>query len=209
MNLRKLLAHCPSIAIALVPVLVLAALIAALAISLAPTESAPIASEPSVPSSTELMDPIDPDAPELADIGYEKSQDGVRDVATFFFDLLDYETINSVSANFDPIVAGPCKAEECWKVFHEQEDLTTSPDDIQIGGYHYLYTNYIVQFDSNKAYLVGELLLSKRSVLTPTQGIIEVEEELDEITMDFEYTANGWKITGLTLEDAAKDASLS
>ncbi|CBT76175.1 MAG TPA: hypothetical protein DEX36_09000 [Glutamicibacter sp.] len=87
--------------------------------------------------------------------------------------------------------------------------MTTSPDDIQIGGYHYLYTNYIVQFDSNKAYLVGELLLSKRSVLTPTQGIIEVEEELDEITMDFEYTVNGWKITGLTLEDAAKDASLS
>lgn len=72
-----------------------------------------------------------------------------------------------------------------------------------------MYTNYIVQFDSNKAYLVGELLLSKRSVLTPTQGIIEVEEELDEITMDFEYTVNGWKITGLTLEDAAKDASLS
>ncbi|CBT76172.1 MAG TPA: hypothetical protein DEX36_05875 [Glutamicibacter sp.] len=91
MNLRKLLARCPNIAIALVPILVLAALIAALANSLAPAETAPIASEPSVPSSTELMDPTDPDAPELADIGYEKSQDGVRDVATFFFDLLDYE----------------------------------------------------------------------------------------------------------------------
>ncbi|MGP5380650.1 hypothetical protein ACTXL8_00435 [Glutamicibacter arilaitensis] len=89
MNLRKLLARCPNIAIALVPILVLAALIAALANSLAPAETAPIASEPSVPSSTELMDPTDPDAPELADIGYEKSQDGVRDVATFFFDLLD------------------------------------------------------------------------------------------------------------------------
>ncbi|WP_417364203.1 hypothetical protein [Glutamicibacter arilaitensis] len=209
MNVRKILTRCPSIAIALVPILVLAALIAALAISLAPDESAPVASEPIAPRSTELMDPADPDAPELADIGYEKSQDGIRDVATFFFDLLDYETINSVTANFAPIVAGPCKAEECWKVFHEKEDLTTSPDDIQIGGYHYLYTNYTVQFDSNKAYLVGELLLSRRSVLTPTQGIIEVEEELDEITMDFEYTANGWKITGFTLEDAAKDDSLS
>ena len=68
MNLRKLLARCPNVAIALVPILVLAALIAALAISLAPTESAPIASEPSVPSSTELMDPTDPDAPVLADM---------------------------------------------------------------------------------------------------------------------------------------------
>ncbi|MFK0082620.1 hypothetical protein [Glutamicibacter sp. NPDC090743] len=210
MNTRRVLEHYPNVAIAIVPASVLVALVSELFVSVAPADPASSASLPTASSTTQAPPSSELELPESADITYEKSDYGVQDAATYFFDLLNYEIIYQDSADFTPIVTGTCKAEQCWKTFREQEDLRTGPEDMQTGGYYFLHTDYIVRFDGNSAYLMGELTLSERSLLRPDQENIIVEEQnLGEITMGLEYTDNGWKVSAIALESLPSKAPLS
>ncbi|WP_413454557.1 hypothetical protein ACLQ8T_09960 [Glutamicibacter sp. FR1] len=202
MNAHKVIRHGSSAAIAAVPAFVLIALISALFMSIAPDEPASSAASPANPNTVETTPPSEPGPSDSASILHEKTDYGAREAARRFFQLLDEEIIYRTPADFVPIVTGTCEAERCWKRFQEQDDLRTGPEDIQIGGYHFLHVNYIVRVDSDKAYLMGELTLSEGYLLRPDQEVNSFEEKnLGEITIGLEYTDTGWKVSDVSLDD--------
>lgn len=202
MNTQKIVRRYSSAAIAAVQAFVLVALASALIVSVAPDEAESSASSPTGSYTAEATPPSEPVPPDSASLLYEKSDYGALEAARRFFRFLDYEILYRSPVDFAPIVTGKCELEQCWKTFQELYDLRKGPEDMQIGGYHYLHTDYIVQFDGNQAYLMGELTLSPRSLLRPDQEVIFFEEQnLGEITVGLEYTDTGWKVSDVSLDN--------
>ncbi|WP_423298919.1 hypothetical protein [Glutamicibacter nicotianae] len=202
MNTQKIVRRYSSAAISAVPAFVLVALASALIVSVALAEAESSASSTTGSYTAEATPPSEPEPPDSASLLYEKSDYGALEAARRFFRFLDYEILYRSPADFAPIVTGKCELEQCWKTFQDQDELRKGPEDIQIGGYHYLHTDYIVQFDGNQAYLMGELTLSPRSLLRPDQEVIFFEEQnLGEITVGLEYTDTGWKVSDVSLDN--------
>ena len=202
MNTQKIVRHSSSAAIAAVPAFILVSLVSALFVSVAPAEPASSAVSPAGSNTAEATQPDESEPPDSASLLYEKSDYGALEAARRFFRWIDYETLYRSPADFALIVTGTCEAERCWKKFQEQGDLRTGPDDIQIGGYHFLQMDYIVRVDGDKTYLMGDLTLSEGSLLHPDQEITLFEERnLGEITVGLEYTDTGWKVSDVSLDN--------